>query len=184
MTKSYFPEGFLWGGAIAANQAEGAWNVDGKGMSVADVALYKPDVSVEDYKKQWHVDEQAIAEAIAEKGTGNYAKRRSIDFYHRYKEDIALFKEMGFKVLRVSIAWTRIFPRGDEAKPNQAGLAYYRDLLTELKENGIEPLVTLSHYEMPLHLVTDYQGWVSREVVDFFVKFCKVVSSDLLVDIQ
>lgn len=178
MTKSYFPEGFLWGGAIAANQAEGAWNVDGKGMSVADVALYKPDVSVEDYKKQWHVDEQAIAEAIAEKGTGNYAKRRGIDFYHRYKEDIALFKEMGFKVLRVSIAWTRIFPRGDEAKPNQAGLAYYRDLLTELKENGIEPLVTLSHYEMPLHLVTDYQGWVSREVVDFFVKFCKVVFAE------
>lgn len=175
MTKNYFPKGFLWGGAIAANQAEGAWNIEGKGLSVADVARFKPDVSVEDYQQQWHVDEQSIAAAIAEKGTANYAKRRGIDFYNRYEEDIALFKEMGFNVLRVSIAWTRIFPNGDEDQPNEAGLDYYRALFTELRDNGIEPLVTLSHYEMPLHLVTHYQGWVSREVVDFFAKFCRVV---------
>ena len=173
--KSYFPKDFLWGGAIAANQAEGAWNEDGKGMSVADVARFKPDVSVEDYKSQWHTSLADIAIAKETDDTVYYPKRRGIDFYHHYKEDIRLFGEMGFKTLRVSIAWTRIFPNGNEEEPNQKGLDYYRDMFEELRKNGIEPLVTLSHYEMPLYLVDHYDGWVSREVVGFFAKFSETV---------
>lgn len=169
-----FPANFLWGGAIAANQAEGAWNIDGKGLSVADVARYKPEVDIKDYVSQWHVSPEDVERAIADKSDKDYPKRRGIDFYHRYKEDIALFAEMGFKTLRVSIAWSRIFPKGIEEVPNEAGLQFYEDLFKELRANGIEPLVTLSHYEMPLHLVTAYGGWVGREVVDFFVKYAKV----------
>ena len=172
--KFNFPDGFLWGGALAANQCEGAWNVDGKGMSVADVASYKPNVDVKDYVSQWHTSPKAIKEAMETHDDTYYPKRRGIDFYHQYEKDIALFKEMGFKTLRVSIAWTRIFPNGDEEKPNEKGLIFYEKLFKTLRKNEIEPLVTLSHYEMPLYLVNHYDGWVSREVVDMFVKFCKV----------
>lgn len=172
--KHTFPKNFLWGGAIAASQAEGAWNIDGKGMSVADVAQFKPNISVEDYKAQWHVDQQTIAAAKQTDDVIYYPKRRGIDFYHHYKEDIALFAEMGFKVLRVSIAWTRLFPTGVEKEPLQSGIDFYRNLFLELRKYNIEPLVTLSHYEMPLYLVEHYDGWVSRELVSFFVRFAKV----------
>lgn len=174
MSKTGFPEGFLWGGAIAANQCEGAWNVDGKGMSVADVAKFKPNVDKKDYKSQWHVSPEDIAEAKQSDDIVYYSKRHGIDFYHYYKDDIALFGEMGFKTLRLSIAWTRIFPNGNEEEPNEAGLAYYEDVFKTLREHNIEPLVTLSHYEMPLYLAENYGGWVSREVVDMFVKYAKV----------
>lgn len=174
MSKTGFPEGFLWGGAIAANQCEGAWNIDGKGMSVADVAKFKPNVDKKDYKSQWHVSPEDIEEAKQSDDIVYYSKRHGIDFYHHYKEDIALFGEMGFKTLRLSIAWTRIFPNGNEEEPNEAGLAYYEDLFKTLRKHNIEPLVTLSHYEMPLYLAENYGGWVSREVVDMFVKYAKV----------
>lgn len=174
MTKSYFPDNFLWGGATAANQIEGAWNVDGKGMSVADVAKFKPDVDVKDYKKQWYTGLDDIKEAMVSKDEIYYPKRHGIDFYNRYKEDIALFGELGFKTLRISIAWTRLFPRGDEKEPNQKGIDFYRNVFEELKKHDIEPLVTLSHYEMPLYLVNHYDGWVSRNLIDFFVRFCTV----------
>lgn len=169
-----FPEGFLWGGAIAANQCEGAWNVDGKGMSVADVARFKPDVDKKDYEAQWKVTQQDIEDAMQSNDEVYYAKRHGNDFYHHYKEDIALFAEMGFKTLRLSIAWTRIFPQGDEERPNEKGLAYYEDVFKTLKKYNIEPLVTLSHYEMPLYLTQQYEGWASREVVDMFVKYAKI----------
>ena len=158
-----FPKGFFWGGAVAANQVEGAWNVDGKGPSVADVATYKPNTDVKDYKSHVAMDDAHIA-----------PKRRGIDFYHHYKEDLKLFAEMGFTMLRVSIAWTRIFPTGEEAEPNEKGLQFYSDLFAEMHKNGIEPLVTLSHYEMPLALATKYNGWVDRRVIDCFAKFCHV----------
>jgi 6-phospho-beta-glucosidase len=170
-----FPEGFLWGGAIAANQAEGAWNVNGKGLSVSDVAIYKKGVSKSDYKKHNKVDEEQIQKAMSVETAEDYPKRRGIDFYHRYPEDMALFKEMGLKTLRVSIAWTRIFPNGDEELPNEAGLSFYERLFDGMHKNGIEPLVTLSHYEMPLYLVNKFGGWSNRNVVDFFVKFSKVI---------
>lgn len=105
-----FPKGFFWGGAVAANQVEGAWNVDGKGPSVADVATYKPNTDVKDYKSHVAMDDAHIAAAMADPDDTYYPKRRGIDFYHHYKEDLKLFAEMGFTMLRVSIAWTRIFP--------------------------------------------------------------------------
>ena len=169
-----FPQGFFWGGALAANQAEGAWNVDGKGPSVADVATYKPNTDVKDYAAHNAMSDDKIAAAMADPSDAAYPKRRGIDFYHHYKEDLALFAEMGFTMLRVSIAWTRIFPTGEEAEPNEKGLQFYEDIFTEMRRLGIEPLVTLSHYEMPLALATKYNGWVDRRVIDCFTKFCHV----------
>lgn len=152
-----FPKGFLWGGALAANQCEGAVREDGKGWSTADAltggVFGEPQIPPE----------------------GFYLKREAIDFYHRYREDIALLAEMGIQVLRVSIAWSRIFPNGDEEKPNEKGLEYYDALFGELKKHGIEPLVTLSHYEMPLHLAVEYGGWADRRVIGFFVNYARTV---------
>lgn len=166
-----FPDNFLWGGAIAANQCEGAWNEDGKGMSVADVAMFKPNVDKKDYVSQWHIDMDDIRKARETDDVVYYPKRHGVDFYHHYEEDIALFAEMGFKTLRLSIAWTRLFPNGDEEKPNEKGLLFYENVFKCLRKHNIEPLVTLSHYEMPLYLVENYEGWASRQVVDMFVKF-------------
>ena len=173
-TSTVFPEGFLWGGATAANQCEGAWDVDGKGLSVADCTTYKPKVDVKDYKALHGITSEQIERAMASTDTRIYPKRHGIDFFHRYKDDIALFAEMGFKTLRLSIQWTRLFPTGTEEEPLQAGIDYYRDLFRTCKQAGIEPLVTLHHYEMPLYLANHYDGWYKREVIDFFVRFCKV----------
>lgn len=169
-----FPEGFLWGGATAANQCEGAWDVDGKGLSVADCTTYKPKVDKKDYAALHGITDEQIKEAEASTDIHVYPKRHGIDFFHRYKEDIALFQEMGFKTLRVSIQWTRLFPTGTEEEPLQAGIDYYRDLFRTMKDAGIEPLVTLHHYEMPLYLANHYDGWGKREVIDFFLRFCEV----------
>lgn len=165
---------FLWGGAIAANQVEGAWNLDNKGMSVADVATYKPNVDVKDYKAHNTVTSEMIQQAKEDSEIQWYPKRRGIDFYHRYKEDIQLFAEMGFKALRISIAWTRIFPNGEELEPNSSGIEYYKNIFKELKKHDIEPIVTLSHYEMPLALSEKYNGWVDRKLIDLFVNYAEV----------
>ena len=153
-----FPKNFLWGGAVAAHQLEGAWNIDGKGISVADV------MTGAEYGKQREITDGIIAGK-------NYPNHEAIDFYHRYKEDVALFAEMGFKCFRTSIAWTRIFPNGDESEPNEAGLKFYDDLFDELLKYGIEPVITLAHFEMPLHLANEYGGFRNRKCIDFFVKF-------------
>ena len=153
-----FPDGFLWGGAIAANQVEGAYLTDGKGLSTSDV------------------QPQGILGPVVERVPGDSGiKDVAIDFYHRYPEDIALFAEMGFSCLRVSIAWTRIFPNGDEHEPNEAGLAFYDRLFDELAAHNITPLVTLSHYEMPWGLVTQYGGWGNRETIAFFERYARTV---------
>ncbi|MGX6969477.1 glycoside hydrolase family 1 protein [Vagococcus bubulae] len=152
-----FPENFLWGGAIAANQAEGAYNIGGKGLSVQDVT-----------RKGWQEEPQ-------EYPTEDNLKLKGIDFYHRYKEDIKLFAEMGFKVFRLSISWPRIFPNGDENTPNEEGLRFYDEVFDECLKYGIEPLVTLSHYETPLHLTREYDGWKNRQLIDFFEKYVEVV---------
>lgn len=156
MKKTVFPDGFLWGGATAANQYEGAYNVDGKGLSVQDVL---PD---------------GIGR-VTDFPTEDNLKLVGIDFYNRYKEDIALFAEMGFKVFRTSIAWSRIFPKGDELEPNEAGLQFYDNLFDELAKYGIEPLVTLSHYETPLHLAREYNGWANRKMIDFYARYVETV---------
>ncbi len=168
-----FPKGFLWGGATAANQVEGGWNLGGKGPSVADVATYKPKVDVKDYSKNVAISIDAINQALATDDKTYYPKTRGIDEYHRYKEDLALFAEMGFKVLRISIAWTRLYPTGEETEPNMEGIAFYEDVFKEMERLHIQPLVTLSHYEMPLNLALKYNGWTDRIVVEYFVRFAK-----------
>lgn len=173
--KTGFPEGFLWGGATAANQLEGAYNVDGKGLSTADMVPFVPREVRGKYGSATDVTGKQIEEFLAMKEEGNFPKRRGIDFYHRYKEDIALFAEMGFKVFRMSIAWTRIFPNGDDKEPNEAGLEFYDQVFDELLKHGIQPLVTLSHYEMPLHLALEYGGWENRKVIDFFLRYAETV---------
>ena len=165
---------FLWGGAIAANQVEGAWDVADKGMSVADVATFKPNVDVKDYKAHNTETSEMIQQARNDSEIQWYPKRRGIDFYHRYKEDIKLFAEMGFKALRISIAWTRLFPTGEEAEANIAGIEFYKNVFKELAKYEIEPIVTLSHYEMPLALSEKYNGWVDRKLVDLFVNYADV----------
>lgn len=137
---------FLWGGAIAANQVEGAWKDDGKGESISDHITAGTKTSPRRFTKEVREGE-------------HYPSHHAIDFYHHYKEDIALFGQMGFQVLRLSIAWTRIFPMGDEEKPNQKGLDFYHAVFAECKKWNIRPLVTLSHYEMPYHLCQAYGGW-------------------------
>ncbi|WP_392566462.1 6-phospho-beta-glucosidase [Utexia brackfieldae] len=155
----HFPKNFLWGGAIAANQVEGAYNEDGKGLSSADVKPYGIFGDV--------VDRQAV--------TMTAMKDRAIDFYHRYPEDVALFAEMGFSCLRTSIAWSRIFPHGDEKQPNEAGLTFYDKLFDEMAKYQITPLITLSHYEMPYHLIEAYGGWGNRKLIDFFEHYARTV---------
>lgn len=179
-----FPEGFLWGGAVAANQLEGGWNADGKGWSVEDVATYKPNVDIKDYNVHVAVTSEAIKTAMADPDDTYYPKRRGIDFYHKYKEDLALMAEMGFRVLRVSIAWTRLYPTGEEERPNQAGIDYYKDMFKEMRRLGIEPLVTLHHYEMPLSLSLKYNGWADRRVVDLFVKFSETCFREFGQDVK
>ncbi|MCR2052943.1 glycoside hydrolase family 1 protein [Actinomyces bowdenii] len=152
-----FPEGFLWGGALAANQYEGAYDEGGKGLSVQDVMP------------------QGIVGPRTPAPTPDNLKLIGIDFYHRYGQDIALLAEMGFTVFRFSIAWSRIFPRGDEAEPNEEGLAFYDRVLDELEKHGIEPLITLSHYETPLHLAEAYDGWTDRRLIGFFERYARTV---------
>ena len=174
MTNLKFPENFLWGGAVAANQVEGAWNVGGKGLSVADMATYKANVDNKDYAAHMAITSESVALAAADQTAKDYPKRRGIDFYHRYPEDLALFAEMGFKTLRVSIAWSRLFPTGEELTPNEEGVAFYTAMFKEMRRLNIEPIVTLSHYEMPLALSLKYNGWVARSVVADFVRFSTV----------
>ncbi|MGT2843667.1 glycoside hydrolase family 1 protein [Streptococcus hongkongensis] len=171
-----FPKKFLWGGATAANQYEGAWNLDGRGQATSDTARA---VAPEERKTMGEefthpMSREKLDFALTDK-EGLYPKRWGSDFYHRYKEDIALMAEMGFKTFRMSIAWSRIFPNGDDPKPNEAGLAFYDAVFDELNKYGIEPLVTLSHYEFPIHLVTAYGGWKNRKVIDFFVHYAETV---------
>lgn len=157
-----FPKGFLWGGATAANQCEGAWNVDGKGPSICD------------HRRGGSLTTNRVFDPIIQ-DDAYYPSHEAIDFYHNYEEDIALFGEMGFKVFRLSIAWSRIFPQGDESEPNEAGLAFYDKVFDTCHKHGIEPLVTLSHFELPYGLVKKYNGFADRRVVDFFVKYATTV---------
>ncbi|GAA0086484.1 glycoside hydrolase family 1 protein [Clostridium sp. CTA-7] len=156
------PKNFLWGGATAANQFEGGYREGGKGLSTADIMTGGT-----------HTTPRRVTPKL-EEGT-YYPSHEAIDFYHHYKEDIKLFGEMGFKVFRMSINWTRIFPNGDELEPNEEGLKFYDNVFNELKKYNIEPLVTISHYEMPFGLVQKYNGWASREVVDCYVRYCETI---------
>ncbi|PLS35302.1 6-phospho-beta-glucosidase [Carnobacterium maltaromaticum] len=171
--KKGFPEGFLWGGATAANQIEGGLT-DSKGLSVSDCYSFDSKLPMSEWSKQWkEMTHDQVKEALNEDSELYFPKRKGIDFYHYFKEDIKLFAEMGFKTYRMSIAWSRIFPNGDELEPNEKGLEFYDCVFDELIKYKIEPIVTISHYEMPLNLVVEYGGWTNRKLIDFFVNYSK-----------
>ena len=154
-----FPQGFLWGGAIAANQAEGAYLEDGKGLDISDGF---PHGIKHGYDRV--IDPEKF-----------YPTHEAVDFYHRYREDLALMGEMGFKAFRTSINWSRIFPNGDDEEPNEKGLEFYDHLFDEMRRLGMEPVVTLSHYETPVHLAEAYGSWRNRRLIGFFLKYCETV---------
>lgn len=181
-----FPEKFLWGGAVSANQIEGAYNEDGKGLSILDVVtngtkekMRQVTYTLKDGAHgsspifMFHeLPEGAVLECHDHE---YYPNHSSADFYHRYKEDIALLAEMGFKSFRMSIAWSRIYPNGDDSEPNEAGLKFYDAVFDELKKYNIEPVVTLSHYETPLALTNNWNSWADRRTVDCFKRYCETV---------
>lgn len=152
-----FPKGFLWGGAVAANQCEGAYNEDGKGLDIQDIMP------------------RGISGSLTAEPTPDNLKLQAIDFYHRYKDDVKLFAEMGFKVFRTSIAWSRIYPNGDDEVPNEKGLLFYDALFNECHKYGMEPLVTISHYETPLHLAKKYDGWKSHGLINFYERYVRTI---------
>jgi 6-phospho-beta-glucosidase len=172
--KPTFPKNFYWGGATAANQIEGAFDKDGKGLSAADFVEYIPK---EERTKDnaMEITSEQIRKTLSGESTGRFPKREGVDFYHRYKEDIALLAEMGFTAFRLSIHWSRIFPNGYDEVPNEAGLAFYDRVFDELAKHNIEPIVTLSHYETPYGLTEKYNGWAGREVIDHFVRYAETV---------
>lgn len=156
------PKNFLWGGAVAAHQLEGGWDENGRGPSVSDVLTGGSST-----------ERRRITDGVKE--GEYYPNHKGIDFFHTYKEDIALFAELGFKCFRTSISWSRIFPKGDEAQPNEEGLKFYDQVFDELHKYGIEPVITLSHFEMPYYLAKEYGGWTNRKLVDFFVHYAQTV---------
>lgn len=181
--ENIFPKNFLWGGAIAANQAEGAWNIDGRGPSIADTAPYLKNQSITKYAAFDELSISTIQERLSD-NQNNYPKRWGIHFYEKYEEDIALFAEMGFKCLRLSISWSRIFPLGDEQRPNKKGLDFYKKIFKVLKKYHIEPIVTISHYETPIHLAIKYGGWINRKMLVFFEKYCRTIMEEFKEDVK
>ena len=160
-----FPKNFYWGGATSANQCEGAWDVDGKGASTSDHLTAGTATTPRMFTRE--IDPNTY-----------YPSHTGIDMYNHIEEDIKMFAEMGFKMYRLSIAWTRIYPNGDDEKPNQKGIDFYRRIFEQLKENNIEPLVTISHYEMPYNLAEKYGGWANRKCIDFFEKYCETIFTE------
>ena len=178
--KIQFPKDFLWGGATAANQYEGGYNEGGRGLTVTDL-LTNGD---REHPRRIYYHRSDGSEGYIEEGEGMpqgatpflkkiayYPSHQATDFYHHYREDIKLFAEMGFKVFRFSISWTRIFPNGDDKEPNEEGLRFYDNVIDELKKYNIEPLVTLLHFDMPLNLAQKYGGWSNRKLIDFYLKY-------------
>ena len=166
MTKTLFPDGFLWGGATAANQYEGAYKDGDKGLTIADLLpMGKDRLRIM----------AGLVNPFEMKEDVYYPSHEAVDFYNHYQEDISLLAEMGFKVFRMSIAWTRIFPNGDEEMPNEAGLEFYDKVFEELKKHNIEPLVTTCHFDIPVHLVKEYGGWRNRRMIEFYEKYVRTI---------
>lgn len=161
-----FRKDFLWGGATAANQCEGAYNLDGRGLANVDVIPHGKDrwLVATGTRKMFDFEDEYY-----------YPAKVGIDFYHHYKEDIALFAGMGFKVYRMSIGWSRIYPNGDEETPNEEGLKFYENVFRECRKYGIEPLVTITHFDIPMHLVTKYGGWRNRKMVEFYKRLTRTL---------
>ena len=185
-----FPKGFLWGGATAANQCEGAWNEDGRGPALTDVTT---GGSVKEKRQVTYIDKDGnhckmvTSEGQVQLPEGAhfavldeclYPNHDGIDFYHHYKEDIKMFADMGYKTFRMSISWSRIFPNGDETEPNQKGIEFYRNVFKELRKYDIEPLVTIWHFDTPLYLIEHYGGWSNRKLIEFFERYARTVFTE------
>lgn len=169
------PKDFLWGGATAACQCEGAWQEGGRGLSVGDMKPYRPQYKRTELEKQRTMTSEILKAAHEEEGYGMYPKRYGIDFYHRYKEDIALLAELGLKSFRMSIAWTRIFPKGNELEPNEEGLKFYDQVFDELAKYGIEPMVTMNHYDTPLYLIEHEGGWKNPKMMEYWERYVRTI---------
>ena len=178
-----FAENFMWGGATAANQYEGGYQEGGRGLSTMDVRL--PGSRQKRRAASFIQPDGRITFATRFEPAGKgargymipgryYPSHTAVDFYHHWKEDIALFAEMGFRCFRMSISWSRLFPRGDEETPNPEGVEFYRNVFEELQKHHIEPLVTLNHFELPMFLADEYDGWLDRRTVDYFARFTEV----------
>lgn len=169
---SVFPKDFLWGGATAAVQIEGGYREGKKGLNIADIQIcYNRESKDGNTNYTRKLLEERLADVKSEHPQNIYPKHQAIDFYHRYEEYIALMAEAGFKAFRMSISWARIFPNGDDPEPNEEGLQFYDRVFDELKKQGIEPIVTLTHYDMPLGIVENYQGWYSRRTIELYQRF-------------
>lgn len=164
MANNKFPKDFLWGGAIAANQTEGSWNEGGRGLSNIDLLPHGPmrqDIKLGNVTNPQLIDGEY------------YPSHSGIDFYNRYKEDIALLSELGIKIFRTSISWSRLYPNGDELEPNQEGINFYHSLFKECKKHGMELLVTLAHFDIPMGIVRMHGGWRNRKTIDLFSRFAE-----------
>lgn len=166
MRDTKMPKNFLWGGATAANQVEGAWNEGGRGLANVDLL---PQGDTRDAVMDGSAARLDFDPAL------RYPAAEGVDFYHHYKEDIHLFAEMGFKCFRLSIAWSRIFPNGDETTPNEEGLRFYEDVFRECRASGIEPLVTICHFDCPVGLIRSIGGWKSRTMIDHYLRLCETL---------
>ena len=160
------PKDFLWGGATAANQCEGAYDVGGRGLDNVDLIPSGPAsrAVMNGTRRMLECEEEY-----------QYPGHEAIDFYHHYKEDIALFAEMGFKCYRLSIAWSRIYPNGFDAEPTEAGLKFYENVFDECHKYGIEPLVTIVHFDAPVACTKKFGSWKSREMIDCYLKYCNTL---------
>ncbi|MBQ2079976.1 MAG: glycoside hydrolase family 1 protein, partial [Erysipelotrichaceae bacterium] len=184
--KKGFPKDFLWGGATAASQVEGAYNEGGKGLDSQDCQPQYFNLTREeknDWKyKQMTSEKYELAKTV--EGIANYPFRFGSDQYHRYKEDIALFAEMGMKIYRLSISWARIYPNGDDETPNKEGIAYYHNLFNECHKYGIKIFVTMLHYAVPTHLMDAYGGWKNRKLVEFYTRYAKTLFEEYKDDVD
>lgn len=167
-----FPRDFLWGGAVAANQCEGAWLEDGKLPNVSDIVV---GINSHDAGLVWN--EETNKWQMKLDPSKVYLTHDGIDFYHRFREDLKLMKEMGFKAFRTSISWGRIFPNGDDETANEAGLKFYESLIDEIIENGMEPVITMSHYETPLNLLIEHGGWIGAETIEYWKRYVTTIVS-------
>lgn len=180
--KDGFDNNFLWGGAIACSQADGGFLEGGKGISTQDLRFLDPSWNHEQVEEKHHNSPFSKAEfdqALNDMDTTYYPNRRGIDFYHHYKEDISLFHELGMKIFRTSICWSRIYPNGDDELPNKDGITYYKDMFKECQKYGIKVFATILHYDIPVNLVLKYGGWKNRKTIDFYVRYAKTLFEEL-----
>ena len=176
-----FADNFLWGGAIAASQADGAWQEGGKGIDTQDLRYFDTrwDKEKRTQNRNTNMTSEMFEEAVCTEDDTHYPFRFGIDFYHRYREDLALMEEMGMKIFRTSINWARIYPNGDESVPNEEGLRFYRNLFGECHRKGMKVFATILHYNIPVHLLTEYGGWKNRKLIEFYIRYVKTLYEHL-----